>query len=101
MFSLGSEEKDQELREKLADYFYNDEHGLYLELAGSYYKLPEGYKYEYRDKADEILKIISDFMPRCEDCGKEIEPGTGLEKDKKLTPLCYVCQTKRMSYKNG
>lgn len=63
----------------------------------TYDQLPEQEKDVNKEEADSILDILSSLAPHCEDCGKSIGYRTGIEKDGVFTPLCSVCQSKRVS----
>jgi hypothetical protein len=84
MSALKDRKKDQVLKDKLTK-FVDD---ILLNET-------EGHK-EGSEIADEIIDIFSSCSPYCEECGKRIDHRTGLEKDNVLTPLCSVCQAKRM-----
>jgi hypothetical protein len=127
MFTLGDRKKDQELKERLAEFMHkswvswmahmftncnweNDgsvtvpdfvvrKWSKSMELL--YEQLPESEKDVNKEEADQIIDILSYASPHCEDCGKEIGQRTGLEKNGVLTPLCSVCQGRRISKLSG
>jgi len=71
-----------------------------LEISQKITAISEAIKNHIPLLSAELLELASEIRSHChfcEDCGKEVEVGCGLQKDgEKLTKLCKSCTNKRV-----